>query len=207
MIDLYAFPTPNSIKVAIALEELGLEYSYHPINIRQGAQKAPDFLALNPNGKVPVITDREGPGGAPFTLSESAAILIYLGRKAGGLIPSDAVGEARMLEWMFFHAAGLGPAFGQAGYFQKLAPEPIPAAIDRFLAEARRSLRVLDGRLAQSAYLAGDAYSLADIVHFGWIWRREFAGVDFSETPNVARWYADIEARDAVRRAVARLTA
>ena len=134
MIDLYAFATPNSIKVPIALEELGASYSYHPVNIRQGGeQKLPAFLALNPNGKMPVIVDPEGPDGQPITITESAAILIYLARKFGRLIPVSETGKVRMFEWLFFHAAGLGPAFGQSGYFQKLASEKIPAAIERFL--------------------------------------------------------------------------
>ncbi len=206
MIDLYAFGTPNSIKVPIALEELGAEYLYHPVNIRQGEQKLPAFLGLNPNGKVPVIVDPRGPDGNPITITESAAILIYLARKFGSLIPTSEIGQVRMFEWLFFHAASLGPAFGQSGYFQKLAPEKIPAAIDRFHGEAKRTLRVLDGRLADAEYLAGDSYSIADIANFGWMWRREFAGVDFEETPNVARWYATIETRPATVRAIAKLT-
>ena len=206
MIDLYAFATPNSIKVPIALEELGAAYTYRPVNIRQGEQKLPAFLALNPNGKVPVIVDPEGPDGLPITITESAAILIYLAKKFGGLIPATETDNIRMFEWLFFHAAGLGPAFGQSGYFQKLASEKIPAAIDRFHSEAKRTLKVLDGRLAEVEYLAGDEYSIADIVNFGWIWRREFAGVDFAETPHVERWYAAIEARPATARAIAKLT-
>lgn len=207
MIDLYAFATPNSIKVPIALEELGAPYTYHPVNIRQGEQKLPAFLALNPNGKVPVIVDSDGPDGEPITITESAAILIYLARKFGRLIPTSETGKIRMFEWLFFHAAGLGPAFGQSGYFQKLASEKIPAAIDRFHGEAKRTLKVLDGRLAETEYLAGGEYSIADIVNFGWIWRREFAGVDFADTPHVARWYAAVETRPAVIKAVQMLTA
>ena len=205
MIDLYAFATPNSIKVPIALEELGASYTYHPVNIRQGEQKLPAFLALNPNGKVPVIIDPEGPDGRPITITESAAILIYLAEKFGRLIPESETGKVRMFEWLFFHAAGLGPAFGQSGYFQKLASEKIPAAIERFHGEARRMIKVLDGRLGQAEYLAGNDYSIADIANFGWIWRREFAGIDFEETPHVARWYAAIEARPATTRAIAKL--
>jgi glutathione S-transferase len=206
MIDLYAFATPNSVKVPIMLEEVGAEYRLIKVNIRAGEQKAPDFLALNPNGKVPVIVDPQGPGGQPVVVTESAAILIYLGEKFGKLIPADPVERIRMFEWMFFHASGLGPAFGNSGYFQKLAPEPAPLAIERFSTEAKRTLGVLNQRLGQAEYLAG-SYSLADIVNFGWIWRREFAGVDFAETPHVARWFADLEQRDAVKNAMARLTA
>ena len=206
MIDLYAFATPNSVKVPIMLEEVGAEYRLNKVNIRAGEQKTPEFLALNPNGKVPVIVDSQGPHGTPVTITESAAILIYLGEKSGKLIPADPVRRIRMFEWMFFHASGLGPAFGQSGYFQKLAPEPAPLAIERFSAEARRTLAVLDRRLGEAEYLA-EEYSLADIVNFGWIWRREFAGVDFSEAPHVARWYASLEQRPAVTAAIAKLSA
>lgn len=203
MIDLYAFPTPNSIKVPILLEELGLPYAYHPVNVRAGEQKTPEHLARNPNGKVPVIVDREGPGGAPLTVVESAAILIYLAEKGGRFIPADPVARVRSFEWLMFQAAGLGPMFGQSGYFLKLAPEKIPAAIERFHGEARRNMRVLDGRLAEAEWLAGSEYSIADMATFGWIWRRGFAEVDFSEAPNVERWFAAVSARPAVARAVA----
>jgi len=206
MIELYAFPTPNSVKVPILLEELDVDYRLTKVNIRAGEQKAAPFLALNPNGKVPVIVDSEGPGGAPITVVESAAILIYLAEKFGKLIPTDPIHRVRMFEWMFFHASGLGPAFGNSGYFQKLAPEPAPLAIERFSNEARRTLAVLDHRLGQAKYLA-DEFSIADIVNFGWIWRKDFAGVDFSSAPNVARWYASLEARPAVQRAIGKLSA
>ena len=205
MIDLYAWATPNSIKVPILLEELGLAYAVKPINIRQGAQKAPDYIKLNPNGKVPVIVDHDGPAGEPITITESAAIMLYLAEKGGRLIPTDPVERIRCFEWLFFHAAGLGPAFGQSGYFQKLAPEKLPLAIERFHGEAKRTLKVLDGRLADAEYVAGE-YSIADIANFGWIWRREFAGVDFTDTPHVARWFMAIEARSAVQRAINALT-
>lgn len=205
MIDLYAFPTPNSIKVPILLEELGVEYRYHPVNVRAGEQKTPEHLARNPNGKVPVIVDPEGPGGAPITVGESGAILLYLSEKHGRFIPADGQARVRCFEWLMFQAAGLGPMFGQSGYFLKLAPEKVPAAIDRFHTEAKRNMRVLDGRLAEAEWLAGDEYSIADIATYGWIWRRAFAEVDFSEAPNVERWSAAIEARPAIGRAVAAL--
>ena len=205
MIDLYAFPTPNSIKVPIALEELDAAYRYTPVNVRAGEQKTPEHLARNPNGKVPVIIDPHGPGGAPITVVESAVILIYLAEKHGRLIPADPVARVRCLEWLMFQASGLGPMFGQSGYFLKLAPETVPAAIDRFHAEARRNMRVLDGRLAEAEWLAGDDLSIADLATYGWIWRRAFAEVDFSEAPNVERWYASMTARPAVAAAKARL--
>lgn len=203
MIDLYAFPTPNSIKVPILLEELGLPYAYHPVNVRAGEQKTPEHLARNPNGKVPVIIDREGPCGAPLTVVESAAILVYLAEKSGRFIPADLVARVRCFEWLMFQAAGLGPMFGQSGYFLKLAPEKVPAAIERFHAEAKRNMRVLDGRLAEAEWLSGAEYSIADIATFGWIWRRAFAEVDFSEAPHVERWFTAMSVRPAVTRAVA----
>ena len=207
MIDLYAFATPNSIKVPILLEELGTDYTYHPVNIRAGEQKTPAFLARNPNAKVPLIVDQDGPGGAPITVVESAAILLYLAEKFGRFIPTAPVARVRCYEWLMFQAAGLGPMFGQSGYFLKLAPEPVPAAIDRFHTEAKRNMRVLDGRLAEAQWLAGDDYSIADVATFGWIWRRGFAEVDFSEAPHVERWFAAMEARPAIGRAITRLGA
>lgn len=206
MFDLHAFATPNSVKVPIALEELGLDYTLIPINVRKGEQKAPEYLALNPNGKVPVLVDKETAGN-PFVLTESAAILVYLAEKTGHLLPTQGEERARVFEQMFFHASGLGPALGQAGFFQRQAAEPQPLAIQRFSTEARRTLAVLDGVLTKRAFVAGDDYTIADIAHFGWMWRREFAGVTFDEAPHVARWYETVAARPAVQRALARVNA
>lgn len=203
MIDVYAFATPNSIKALIALEELDFPYTLQAVNIRQGAQKAPGFIALNPNSKVPVIVDPDG----PVTLSESAAILVYLAEKCGRLLPSGGAERARVFEQLFFHASGLGPAFGNAGYFQRLAPEPLPHAIDRFKTEAQRTLRVLEGYLSRRAYAASDEFTIADIAHFGWLWRRQFAGVELDETPHVARWCEALERRPAFQRAITRVAA
>ena len=199
MLDVYAFATPNSIKVPIALEELGLEYALHGINVRKGEQKAPDFLALNPNAKVPVLVDGD------LALTESAAILVYLAEKTGKLLPTSGETRARVFEQLFFHASGLGPAFGQVGFFQRQAAEPQPLAIERFSTEAKRTLGGLDGMLAKHRFVAGDTFTIADIAHFGWLWRREFAGVGFDDAPNAARWYAEVEARPAVQRAIARV--
>jgi glutathione S-transferase len=203
MIDLYAFPTPNSIKVPIMLEELGAEYTYHAVNVRAGEQKTPEHLARNPNGKVPVIVDHDGPGGRPITVVESGAILVYLAEKFGRFIPAYPEARVRCFEWLMFQAAGLGPMFGQSGYFLKLAPEKVPAAIDRFHGEAKRNMRVLDHRLGEAEWLAGDEYSIADMATWGWIWRRGFAEVDFSEAPNVERWFTAAEGRPAIGRAIA----
>ncbi|MCE7030957.1 glutathione S-transferase family protein [Jiella avicenniae] len=201
MLDVYAFATPNSVKVPIALEELGLDYTLHAVNVRKGEQKASDFVALNPNAKVPVLLDGD------LVLMESAAILVYLAEKTGRLLPASGTGRARVFEQLFFHASGLSPAFGQAGFFQRFAAEPQPIAIERFVSEARRIVSVLDGVLAERRYAAGDAFTIADIAHFGWLWRREFAGVGLEDAPNLARWYAEIEARPAVQRAIARVNA
>jgi GSH-dependent disulfide-bond oxidoreductase len=206
MFEVYAFATPNSIKVPIALEELGLPYVLHSVNVRQGEQKAPEFVSLNANAKVPVLVDPAAPGGR-LILTESAAILVYLAETSGRLMPPDGEGRARVFEQLFFHASGLGPAFGQAGFFQRQAAESQPLAIARFSAEANRTLGVLDGILAERPYVAGDAFTVADIAHFGWLWRREFAGVSFEATPHVARWYDAVAARPAVQRVMERVNA
>ena len=207
MLEVYAFSTPNSVRVPVALEEMGLEYTLRPINVRKGEQKEPAFKVINPNGKVPVLVDPAGPKGTRFVLTESSAILIYLAEKTGKLLPRDGEERARVFEQIFFHVTGIGPAFGQAGYFQKQAPEQITHALARFSAEAARVMNVFDGVLASSRFAAGDEFTIADIAHFGWIWRREFAGVDLAGYGNVLRWYGEVVGRPAVQRAVARVTA
>jgi glutathione S-transferase len=152
---------------------------------------------------VPVLVKTD-PDGSKFVLTESAAILVYLAELSGKLLPISGEARARVFEQLFFHASGLGVAFGNAGYFRKLAPEPVPLAIDRFGHEALRILGVLDQHLAKHAFVAGAQLSIADIAHYGWLWRREFAGVELSNTPNVARWLADLEARPAFQRGIAR---
>jgi GSH-dependent disulfide-bond oxidoreductase len=207
MYKLYAFSTPNSVRVPIALEELDLPYEIEAVNVRKGEQKQPDYLAINPNGKVPVLVDTDGPSGEPLTLSESGAILVYLAEKTGKLLPRSGVGRTRVFEQMFFHLTGIGPAFGQLGFFKRQASEQIPFAIARFQAESERVLAVLEGVLSQRRYVAGDDFTIADITHFGWLWRREFAGIDFTNTPNIGRWYDEIAARSPVQRALARVAA
>jgi GST-like protein len=206
MYQLYAFATPNSIKAIIAMEELGLDYTLNAVNVRQGEQRAADFLALNPNAKVPVLVAPQD-GGAPLVLAESAAILVHLAERHGALLPTDGAARARTFEQLFFHASGLAPAFGQSGYFQRSATEVLPLAIARFHGEAKRTVALLDGVLATRTWAAGDAYGIADIAHFGWMWRRAFAGVDFTDTPHLARWYDAVVARPAVQRAIARAEA
>lgn len=207
MLEVYAFATPNSVRIPIALEELGLPYELKPVNVRKGEQKTAAFLTLNPNSKVPVLVDSEGPDGNPFVLTESGAILIYLAEKTGRLLPAHGAGRYRVFEQILFHGTGIGPSLGQAGYFQRQAPEAVPFAIERFRNEASRTLRVLDGVLGKSSYVAGEEFTIADIAHFGWMWRREFANVDFADTPHIARWYEQMMARPAVMRAVERVTA
>ncbi|WP_435416855.1 glutathione S-transferase family protein [Parerythrobacter aurantius] len=205
MITVHAFATPNSLKVPLALEEAGFEYDLLPVNIRSGGQKDPAFQALNPNAKVPVLVETNG--DERFVLTESAAILIWIAEKTGKLLPASGPARARAFEQLFFHASGLSPAFGNAGFFQRVAPEPIPIAIERFKGEANRLLNLLHRHLGDTAYVAGDELTIADIAHWGWLWRREFVGVDFAARDNLARWYAELEARPAFIRAVERTSA
>lgn len=204
MINVYAFATPNSIRVPIALEELGLSYQLTPVNVRKGEQKLPDYLAINPNGKVPLLVDSSGP--ERFTLSESGAILVYLAEKTGKLLPTNGPERARVFEQMFFQVTGIGPAFGQLGFFKRQAAEQLSLAIGRFQTEAERVLAVLEGVLGERRFTAGDEFTIADITHFGWLWRRDFAGIDFETKPNIARWFAEVEERPAVKRAIEKVT-
>jgi len=206
MITVYAYATPNSIKVPIALEEAGLDYALLPVNVRAGEQKHPDFLALNPNGKVPVLVE-ERDGHAPFVLTESAAILVWIAERSGRLLPASGEARARVFEQLFFHASGLSPAFGNAGYFRTFAPEPLPHAIDRFRNEADRLLDLLDATLAERAYVAGDSLSIADIAHWGWLWRRAFVGVGFDGRPHLQAWFERLAAREGFERARIRVEA
>lgn len=201
MYDLYAFATPNSIKPAILLEELAQPWQLHVINVRNGEQKHDAFMQLNPNAKVPVLRDHN------TVLSESAAILVYLAEKHRSLLPSSGLPRAKVFEQLFFHASALSPAFGQAGFFTRLASEPQPLAQQRFNAEAQRVTALLERQLAVTPWMAGDDYSIADIAHYGWMWRREFAGISFTEMPNLTRWFDTVSARPAVIRAVAKLNA
>ncbi|MDX2210918.1 MAG: glutathione S-transferase N-terminal domain-containing protein [Sphingopyxis sp.] len=206
MLTVFAYSTPNSIKVPLALEEVGLAYDLRRINVRAGEQKAPEFQALNPNGKVPVLVDSNGPDGE-LVLTESAAILVYIAEKSGKLLPASGAARARVFEQLFFHASALSPNFGNAGYFQKAAPEPIPHAIDRFLGEANRLVDMLDMLLASHRYTAGDSLSIADIAHWGWLWRASFVGIDLATRPNLSRWYAELAVRPAFAAAEAKVTA
>jgi GST-like protein len=199
MIDLYTWGTPNGRKVSIMLEETGLAYRVHKIDISKGDQFKPDFVAINPNSKIPAIVDGEGPGGKPITLFESGAILIYLADKTGKLLSKDPASRYVALEWLMFQMGGVGPMFGQVHHFLRAAPEPVPYAIERYGKETRRLYGVLDARLKTAAYLAGE-YSIADIATFPWVARHEWHKVALGDFPNVERWYREIGARPAVAR-------
>ena len=184
MLEVWSWPTPNGHKVHIALEELGLQYRVIPVNIGAGDQFKPEFLKITPNHRIPAIVDPDGPGGKPFTLFESAAILIYLSEKTGGkLIPKDPIGRYKCLEWMMFQMGGVGPMFGQWNHFASYAAEKIPYAIDRYTNEVKRLHRVLEHRLAESHWLAGDEYSMADIITFPWIRGADRRGIDLARIP------------------------
>jgi len=198
MIQLYTWVTPNGKKVSIMLEELGIPYEVHPVNFGQGDQFKPEYLAINPNNKIPAIIDPDGPGGKPFTLFESGAILMYLAEKSGKFWPADMRQRYTVIQWLMFQMGGVGPMFGQANYFYRLK-EKVPYAIERFHKEARRLYNVLDQELARKEYLAGE-YSIADIATYPWVWRHEIHQVKLEEYPNVKRWYDEISARPAVQR-------
>ena len=204
MIDLHYWPTPNGHKVTLFLEEAGLEYRIHPVDIGKGAQFEPDFLAISPNNKMPAIVDHApADGGAPQGVFESGAILLYLAEKTGRFLPADARGRTATLEWLFWQMAGLGPMTGQYGHFNVYAPEKIPYAIERYTREAQRLLGVLDGRLAGRAFIAGDDYTIADMAAYPWINAYDKAPLDMEPFPEVRRWQASIAARPATQRAYA----
>lgn len=197
MIDLYTAATPNGFKVSIALEELGLLYAVKPVNLRTGEQFAPDFLRISPNNRIPAIVDGE------LSVFESGAILVYLAEKTGRLLAPSGPARYAALEWSFFQVGGTGPMLGQAHHFRNYAPEKIPYAIDRYTNEGKRLYGVVDRRLSQSRYLAGDEYTIADIMNFPWLLLSANQGIELAEYPHVARWLAELKARPAVVRGLA----
>ncbi|MBB5691222.1 GST-like protein [Roseomonas alkaliterrae] len=207
-IQLWTWPTPNGHKIHIMFEELAeqgraIPYEVVPVAIGKGEQFRPEFLAITPNHRIPAIVDPEGPGGVPFKLFESGAILIYLAEKAGSpLLPAEPGTRYTCLQWLMFQMGGVGPMFGQYNHFANYAAEKIPYAIERYANEVARLHRVLDKRLAESAYLAGPDYSIADIATFPWIRNPDRRGVDLGQYPHVKRWHDAIAARPAVRRGV-----
>jgi len=198
MIDLYTASTPNGHKASVALEELGLPYTVHAIDLAAKVQKEPWFLALNPNGRIPVIVDREA---GDFPVFESGAILVYLAEKTGRLMPQDAKGRSRVMQWLMFQMGGVGPMMGQANVFYRYFPEKIQPAIDRYQNESRRLFEVLDSRLAQAEWLADD-FSIADIANWCWVRTHKWSGASVEGLEHLQRWMSAMNARPACRRGI-----
>jgi GST-like protein len=203
VIELYTWGTPNGRKVSVMLEECGLAYHVHPIDIGRGDQFKPEFVALNPNSKIPAIVDPEGPEGRPLALFESGAILIYLAEKTGRFLPAAPAARYVALQWLMFQMGGVGPIFGQVHHFLRAAKEQVPYAIDRYVREKDRLYGVLDQRLGEARFLAGEDYTIADIATYPWVARHEWHKTDLGRFPNVQRWFETIGARPAVRRGMA----
>lgn len=202
MIEVYTSPTPNGIKVPIALEELGLSYHLHRVDLSRGGMAVPELVAINPNAKIPAIIDRREDGPS-VPLFESGAILLYLAGLKPGLIPTNAVAYASTLSWLFLQVAGLGPNFGNAGYFLRNDPSNL-LAVERFHGEARRHLSLLDQRLSETEWLNGESYSISDIAHFGWVRSAGYAGLQMDNYHAASQWLERIATRPAVIRALAR---
>ena len=205
MIDLHYWPTPNGHKITLFLEESGLDYTIKPVDIGKGDQFKPEFLKISPNNRMPAIVDHApSGGGAPISVFESAAILLYLADKTRRFIPQDLRGRTAVIEWLFWQMGGLGPMTGQYGHFNVYAPEHIPYAIERYTREVQRLLGVLDRQLAGRAFIAGDDYSIADMACYPWIDPYSKAPLDLAPFAEVRRWHAAIAARPTTRRAYAR---
>ncbi len=200
MIDVYSWPTFNGHKVHILLEELGCEYALIPVNIRAGDQFRPEFIAISPSGKIPAIVDHDGPGRAPISIFESGAILMYLAEKSGRFMPKPRRERYGVIQWLMFQMGSVGPMLGQALHFNNYTREPVPYGIARYTREAERIYRVLDDRLAQSEYLAGSDYTIADISVFPWVTFYKRLGVDPEHLSHFMRWLAAVKARPAVKR-------
>jgi len=203
MIELYTWGTPNGRKVSVMLEELGLPYRVHKIDIGKGEQFKPEYVAINPNSKIPTIVDPDGPDGEPFALFESGAILIYLAGKTDKLLPAATRGKYVALQWLMFQMGGVGPIFGQVHHFLRAAKIEVPYATERYVKEKDRLYGVLDHRLAEAPYLSGNEYTIADIATYPWVARHEWHRTDLGRFPNVRRWFDAIGARPAVQRGMA----
>ncbi|MDO8300572.1 glutathione binding-like protein [Lacisediminimonas sp.] len=202
MIDVYSWPTPNGHKVHIMLEECGLPWRAHPIDIGKGDQFAPEFLKISPNNKIPAMVDTDGPDGQPISLFESGAILLYLAGKTGRFLGNTDREKYNTLQWLMFQMGGVGPMLGQAHHFRIYAPQKIDYAYDRYTNEAKRLYGVIDKQLARTAYLAGDEYTIADIATFPWLRSWKNQGIDWADFPNAKRWFDQVGARPAVARGV-----
>ena len=199
-IDLYTWKTSNGRKVTVMLEECGLPYTIHPIDISTDVQFSPGFVAINPNSKIPAIVDPDGPDGTPYTVFESGAILMYLAEKSGRFLPQDTARRYEVIQWVMFQMGGVGPIFGQVHHFRRAAKETVPYAINRYSTECRRLYGVLDARLEGREYLANDEISIADFCTLPWVFRHDWQQVDLAEFPNVKRWYDTLMARPALAR-------
>ena len=202
MIEVYSWATPNGHKVHIMLEECGLPYAVHPVNIGAGDQFRPEFLAISPNNKIPAIVDSEGPEGRAISLFESGAILVYLASKTGRFLPKPDRKKFEVLQWLMFQMGSVGPMLGQAHHFRLYAPEKLPYAVDRYTNEAKRIYAVIDKRLSKSEWLGCDEYSIADIATFPWLRSWKNQGVLLDDYPHLKTWFERIEARPAVQRGV-----
>jgi len=207
MIDFYALTSPNVQKIYIMLEETKLPYKEHFVDVWKGDQYNPDFIKINPNSKIPAIVDSDGPGGKPITVFESGAILIYLAEKAGQFMPKDPAKRYDVLQWLFLQTSSIGPMFGQFTHFKMFAPKDKDNSYSaaRYQTEVKRLYEVLEKRLANSKYLAGDDYSIADIATFPWTRNHDIQGVKWDDNPNLARWFKAIDERPAVKAALAKV--
>ena len=201
-IDLYTWPTPNGHKIHIMLEETGLEYRVHPIDIGAGDQFRPEFLAISPNNKIPAMVDQRGPGGKPLALAESGAMLFYLASKTNKFLPSDVRERWEVMQWVMFQMGHIGPMLGQAHHFLQYAPEKIEYAMNRYRNEANRLYGVVDRRLEENEWIAGGEYSIADMSIMPWLRFPERQGVDIDDYPNLKNWRDRIAARPAVKKAL-----
>jgi GST-like protein len=202
MIDLYTSPTPNGHKASVTLEELELPYETHAIDLASNTQKEEWFLKLNPNGRIPVIVDRDGPDGEPFSVFETGAIMVYLAEKTGRLMPTDVKGRSRTMQWLMFQMGGVGPMMGQANVFYRYFPEKIQPAIDRYQNETRRLFEVLERGLDDSEWLVGNEFTIADIANWCWVRTYKWSGVSIEGLPNVRRWLDAIRERPGCQRGI-----
>ncbi|WP_119286470.1 glutathione binding-like protein [Azohydromonas sediminis] len=202
MIEVYSWATPNGHKVHIMLEECGLPYRVHAVDIGAGDQFAPEFLAISPNNKIPAIVDPDGPDGRPISMFESGAILLYLAAKTSKFLPADVRGKYEVLQWLMFQMGSVGPMLGQAHHFRLYAPEKIPYAIERYTNEAKRLYGVMNRQIAKHRYIAGDEYTIADIAIFPWLRSWKNQGIDWNDYPHLKGWFDEIAARPAVQRGV-----
>ncbi len=203
MIDFYVLTSPNVQKIFVMLEELAVPYRAIPVDVWKGEQFKPEFVALNPNSKIPVIVDHDGPGGKPYTVFESGAILLYLAEKFGRFLPADTAKRYDVIQWLMIQLTGVGPTFGQVVHFTRFAPPGNDYSKSRYMTEMLRLYDVLEKRLGRSPYLGGDDYSIADIATFPWTRNHDMFGVKWSERPNLGRWFDAIAARPAVKKALA----